>query len=168
MKAVLGLIIVIAAGTCGAAQTYKWVDENGITNYGEKPPKNTRAVPVDTEPRGVIETGSDDRRPAETSRRPRQSEQLVPVVPVMPQPSSFAAAAPVRGMSFDTFVRLQRGMTEGEVLLRAGAPDHASLDGEGGYLVKTYYYFPTISDPFTTVVTLYGGRIANLQRIRKF
>ena len=71
-------------------------------------------------------------------------------------------------MSFDTFVRLQRGMTEGEVLLRAGAPDHASLDGEGGYLVKTYYYFPTISDPFTTVVTLYGGRIANLQRIRKF
>ena len=167
MKAVLGVIIVIAAATCSAAQTYKWVDESGVTNYGEKPPRNTRAVSVDTEPRGVIETGEAE-RPVGARRRVVQDVQPAPMIQVVPPPPVLATAAPVRGMSFDTFVRLQRGMTEGEVLLRAGVPDHASLDGEGGYLVKTYYYFPTISDPFTTVVTLYGGRIANLQRIRKF
>ena len=78
------------------------------------------------------------------------------------------SAAPVRGMTFDTFVRLERGMTEGELLIRAGAPDHQSLDGYQDYVVKTFYYLPTLTDPFTTVVRLRGGRIANLQRIRRF
>ena len=167
MRAVPTLIILFVAGACNAAQTYKWVDENGVTNYGEKPPENTRAVPVDTEPRGVIETGGEVEKQVEAERRRRLEAQPVQVAPV-PPPPPYATAAPVRGMSFDTFVRLERGMTEGELLLRAGAPDHASLDSDAGLLVKTFYYFPTVSDPFTTVVTLYGGRIGSLQRIRKF
>ena len=48
------------------------------------------------------------------------------------------------------------------------APDHQSLDGYQDYVVKTFYYLPTLTDPFTTVVRLRGGRIANLQRIRRF
>lgn len=167
MRAVLSLIVLVAAGACHAAQTYKWVDEKGVTNYGEKPPENVRAVPVDTDPQGPIGTGGEVEKKVETERRRTLQERPVQAVPV-PQPSPYATAAPVRGMSFDTFVRLERGMTEGELLLRAGSPDHASLDTDAGILVKTYYYFPTISDPFTTVVTLYGGRIGDLQRIRKF
>lgn len=167
MRAVSGLIILFVAGACNAAQTYKWVDEKGVTNYGEKPPENVRAVPVDTEPRGVIESGGEVEKRVEAERRRRQEARPVEVIPV-PTPPPYATATPVRGMSFDTFVRLERGMTEGELLLRAGPPDHASLDSDAGLLVKTYYYFPTVSDPFTTVVTLYGGRIGNLQRIRKF
>lgn len=167
MKAVLGLIVVFAAGACHAAQAYKWVDEKGVTNYGEKPPESSRAVPVDTEPQGVVGTGAEAAKKAEIDRREREYRRPVEVVPV-PVPSPYARAEPVRGMSFDTFVRLERGMTEGELLIRAGPPDHRSVDGYEDYLVKSYYYFPTITDPFTTVVTLRGGRIARLERIRKF
>jgi hypothetical protein len=169
MKAVLGVIIVFAAGACHAAQTYKWVDEKGVTNYGEKPPEASRAVPVDTEPQGVVGTGGEAARRVEADRRERAEGRPVPiqVVPV-PVPSSYARAAPVRGMTFDTFIRLERGMTEGELLIRAGAPDHQSLDGYQDYVVKTFYYFPTLIDPFTTVVRLRGGRIASLERIRRF
>lgn len=167
MKAVLGVIVVFAASAGYAAQTYKWVDEKGVTNYGEKPPESSRAVPVDTEPQGVVGTGSEAGRRVEADRRERAEGRPVQVIPV-PVPSSYARAAPVRGMSFDTFVRLERGMTEGELLIRAGAPDHQSLDSDQDFFVKIFYYFPTISDPFTTVVRLRGGRISNLQRIRRF
>lgn len=167
MKAVLGVIVVFAASAGYAAQTYRWVDEKGVTNYGEKPPESSRAVPVDTEPQGVVGTGSEAGRRVEADRRERAERRPVQIVPV-PVPSSYARAAPVRGMTFDTFIRLERGMTEGELLIRAGAPDHQSLDAAEDYLVRTFYYFPTIADPFTTIVRLRGGRIFNLQRIRRF
>jgi hypothetical protein len=167
MKAMLGVIVVFAASAGYAAQTYKWVDEKGVTNYGEKPPESSRAVPVDTEPQGVVGTGSEAGRRVEADRRERAEGRPVQIMP-MPVPSSYARAAPVRGMTFDTFVRLERGMTEGELLIRAGAPDHQSLDSDPDFFVKTFYYFPTLSDPFTTVVRLRGGRISNLQRIRRF
>ncbi len=73
-----------------------------------------------------------------------------------------------RGMDFDVFIRLQTGMTEGELLLRAGIPDYEGMDNIRHDIVKSYYYFPTVANPYTTVVTLRGGRIANLERIKKF
>jgi hypothetical protein len=167
MRAVLGFMFVIAASACHAAQTYKWVDEKGVTNYGEKPPEASRAVPVDTEPQGVVGTGGEAATRVEADRRAPVQVPPVQVVPV-PVPSPYARAAPVRGMTFDTFVRLERGMTEGELLIRAGPPDHQSLDGYQDYVVKSFFYFPTLTDPFTTVVRLRGGRIANLERIRRF
>ncbi|MBI3529185.1 MAG: hypothetical protein HY067_14600 [Betaproteobacteria bacterium] len=33
-------------------------------------------------------------------------------------------------------------------------------------IVKTFHYYPTASDPFTSVVTTTGGRITDLQRTR--
>jgi hypothetical protein len=167
MRAVLGFMFVIAASACHAAQTYKWVDEKGVTNYGEKPPEASRAVPVDIEPQGPVGSGAEAGRKVEADRREPAPVRPVQVVPV-PVPSPYARAVPVRGMTFDIFVRLERGMTEGELLIRAGPPDHQSLDGYENYVVKTFYYFPTLTDPFTTVVRLRGGRIANLDRIRRF
>ena len=104
------------------------------------------------------------------------------------EPSATAEARPsVRGMDFDVYIRLRKGMSEGELLARAGPPDHLAVDGSvdrkevvrGGesepvsvnsteLIGKTFYYFPTASDPFTTVVTTSGGRIVDLQRERKF
>ena len=136
-------------------------------NYGEKPPEGVRATPVNTETRGVIETGGEMERRLEVERRQRLEPRVVEVVP-LPAPSPYARATPVRGMAFDVFIRLERGMTEGELLVRAGAPDHESFDGGWDAVVKSYYYFPTVTDPFTTVVTLHGGRIADLQRVKKF
>ena len=78
------------------------------------------------------------------------------------------AAEPVRGMGFDTYIRLDRGMSEGELVQRAGRPDSVGFDSAFDGLVKWYYYFPTAADPFTTIVTVRGGRIANLERTKKF
>ena len=89
----------------------------------------------------------------------------------MPQIVAVPVLAPplrsVRGMDFDTFIRLQRGMTEGELLVRAGRPDYETVDNLYDY-DRTLYYFPTIANPFTTVVKLRSGRIATLERVKKF
>ena len=80
-----------------------------------------------------------------------------------------AAAAPdpaPRGMPFEVFIRLEHGMTEGELVLRAGKPDHQSFDNlrEG---LKTLHYYPTPANPFLTTVSLRSGRVANIERLRK-
>lgn len=71
-----------------------------------------------------------------------------------------------RGMAFEVYIRLEHGMTEGELVLRAGRPDHQALDNirEG---LKSYYYFPTLANPFLTTITLRSGRIENIDRVRK-
>lgn len=83
---------------------------------------------------------------------------LVPVVE--------AAEEPPRGMAFEVYIRLEHGMTEGDLLLRAGKPDHRSNDGirEG---LKTFYYYPTSVNPHLTTITLRSGRIVNIERIRR-
>ncbi len=78
-----------------------------------------------------------------------------------------AQTTPVRGMDFDTYIRLQRGMSEGELLLRAGPPDYVSFDSVRDELAKSFFYYPTHRDPFMTVVTLRGGRIEHVERTKK-
>lgn len=167
MKSWIGVVFIIATGMVWAAETYKWVDERGVVNYGEKPPAGRPARIVDTEPRGIIESGDlqQMRLEAEPKRRgERQRPNAYPAAPPVPAP----AATPVRGMEFDTYIRLQRGMNEGELLLRAGRPDHESVDNLHHDIVKTYYYYPTAADPYTTAVTLRGGRIFSIDRVKKF
>jgi hypothetical protein len=55
-------------------------------------------------------------------------------------------------------------MSEGELLGIAGIPDLRTHDR---YL-NTYTYMPTPGDPFTTTVTLLGGRVNEIERVRKF
>ncbi|HWQ38434.1 MAG TPA: hypothetical protein VNM24_07455 [Burkholderiales bacterium] len=105
----------------------------------------------------------------------------------------------VRGMAFDVYIRLEIGMSEAELLQRAGPPDYESTDGldtrshaivqdsvlidpvsgrripqrhvlrgELSQTVKTWYYLPTVADPFTTTVRLTGGRISQIERKKKF
>ncbi len=77
-----------------------------------------------------------------------------------------AAESLPRGMAFEVYIRLEYGMTEGELVLRAGRPDHRSVDNvrEG---LKSFYYFPTPGNPFITTVLLRSGRIVNIERVRK-
>lgn len=156
------LASALALSAAAPAQTYKWVDELGITNYGEKPPAGRPAQAIETRPGGIVETGGHFQERLEAEKRRQAQEQAQPLPAIAP------ASVPVRGMDFVTFIRLQRGMTEGELLLRAGRPDYESVENIRHDIVKTYYYFPTVSDPYTTVVTLRGGRIFSLDRIRKF
>lgn len=39
-------LILLAAATPGYAQVYKWVDERGVTHYGERPPQGSKASEV--------------------------------------------------------------------------------------------------------------------------
>jgi len=167
MKLLIGVVIGLAAGVCAAAETYKWVDEKGVTNYGEKPPVDRPARTVDTHPTGIVESASVFSQQLEAEKRRRAEERRVELVPV-PVPPPAPVVAPVRGMDFETFIRLQRGMTEGELMMRAGRPDHEAIESFRHEIVKTYYYFPTVANPYTTVVTLRGGRIVEVDRVKKF
>ncbi|MBL8470729.1 MAG: DUF4124 domain-containing protein [Rhodocyclaceae bacterium] len=47
----LGLASVMAlAAIPSGAETFRWVDERGIVNYGDKPPKEAKATPIDDSP----------------------------------------------------------------------------------------------------------------------
>ncbi len=160
---VFALLLPLAAGPAVAAEAYKWVDDKGVVNYGEKPPKNRPSQQVDTTPKVIIES---DAKAAGKSVQPPQSPQGT----VAPQASANPAPAPgaARGMEFDVFIRLRRGMTEAELLQRAGVPDRESVENFRNDIVKSMYYMPTAGNPYVTVVTLRGGRIANLERIKQF
>jgi hypothetical protein len=156
MKSLIGLVLLLPlCGGSMAAETYRWVDEKGVTNYGEKPPASRPARAVDTSPGAIIETTGqfDKQLPPDRALRP-------------PAEAPMAIAPGPRGMEFSIFAQLQRGMTEGELLQRAGKPDHLSL--ETFDIQKTYYYFPTPGNPYTTAVTLRRGRISDIERIKKF
>jgi hypothetical protein len=184
-----GLIMVASALQAGV---YKWVDRDGKVHYGDTPPASARATPV-----------------AMTSAGPSGAGQLAVPAAAEPQPASppiqiTIAAEPTpptlqratRGMDFGVYIMLRQGMSEGEVLQRAGPPDFQTSDGSVGVSVvakarqindpagnrgrgphvhsfnnlevKRYYYYPTVSNPFTTVLTLTGGMISDLQRTRRF
>lgn len=68
-------------------------------------------------------------------------------------------------MTFEVFSLLSRGMTEAEVMQRAGPPDLESHDG--WHSAKTWTYAPTATDPFTTSVILREGRVFEIERRRK-
>ena len=160
------LLLIIALSSGAAAQTYKWVDERGVTNYGSKPPAGRAAQLVETQPGGTIETGDAQLKRLEADQK-RRAEVLQPY-PTAPVPAPAAAAEPVRGMPFDTYTRLQEGMSEGELLSRAGKPDHVALASARRDITKSFHYYPTAADPFITIVTVRGGRISNIERTRKF
>ncbi len=153
------------------SQVYKWRDDRGVVHYAEKPPAGVAAVAVDARPYGA-ESGEarpchtivcQGQRMEEEKRRQAASDAArAAASPVV------VAQAPARGMEFEVFVRLHNGMSEGELLQRAGPPDFQQVDELRPSVGRTYYYYPTSANPFTTIVTLRGGRIFSLERIRKF
>jgi len=92
-----------------------------------------------------------------------------------------AQSSGVRGLDFTSFLHLERGMAEGEVLSIAGQPDalvdqgyveRTALQTTGlareAFAVRTYTYLPTDADPFTTTITLVGGRVTDISRVQRF
>jgi hypothetical protein len=161
------LVTLMAGASVGAETTYTWLDDAGRVVYGTNPPAGRPATPVDTTPSGPVgRVSPPERQEVDKQADKRRADE--PRAQPAPVPAPGRAEAPVRGMDFRTFVRLERGMTEGELLQRAGQPDHESVENFRHDIVKTWYYFPTLGDPFTTVVTMRGGRIARLDRVKKF
>lgn len=167
------ILLIIFPFVGHAAEVYRWVDERGVTQYGEKPPENRPSRPINTRPAAasvntegrVLDPAAPVATPAAAPVAPTAPAPQIVLAPPPPPP----AAAPTgpRGMDFGVYIHLRRGMSEGEVLLRAGKPDQETVEGYRNFVVKSLYYYPTAADPFITVVTLRGGRVANLERTRK-
>lgn len=175
------LATLLIAAVPAAADVYKWVDREGKVHYGDVPPPNSAARPI-----GVPTTPATEGRMEPVPAEPQAREAPRPAPPAeAPAMQAAAPSASNRGMPFEVYIMLRQGMTEGELLQRAGPPDHESSDGTVGSSVaigrrgnrthsfnnlevRRLYYFPTPSDPFTTVVTLTGGLISDLQRTRQF
>jgi hypothetical protein len=89
------------------------------------------------------------------------------------QPALQLAQAGARGLSFDNYIRLKKGISEGELLSRAGTPDHQTIDavsdrGDAVEIARTYYYYATAEDPFITTIKVLGGTVVDIKRERQF
>jgi len=189
----LRIFVLMLAFFAGAAQAqiYRWVDQNGRVQYSNvKPPKNIEATVVDPDAKPMppgpesaecYTVRCQGERMEERQRR-RDSEEAK-------ASAERVAASPKqpRGLEFRKYVSIQRGMSEGEVLGIAGEPDLKSDQGSAyaapttvqvdrnfstaartNLRLMTYTYLPTSADPFITTITLVGGRVSELERVRKF
>jgi Domain of unknown function (DUF4124) len=162
----LGLLL---ATTPVMAQVYRWVDEKGTVHYSNAtPPPGVKATVVDPDGKPGVPSAESmecytvrcqgerlDRRQAQRDElETRLAAERAAATP--PQP---------RGLDFRSYLSLYRGMSEGELLTVAGAPDFSSSDV---FADKRYTYFPTPANPFTTTVSVIGGRVNHIERVRKF
>ena len=162
------LIILLLSGFQASAQVYRWVDEKGRVHYSsDTPPPGVRATTLNIS----AQPGPPSADTSECYTVRCQGERLEQriarrEVEDMRLTAERAGASPpaVRGLDFRKYVSLQRGMSEGELLGIAGAPDLQTRDRS----LRTYTYLPTPADPFTTTVTLVRGRVSEIERVRKF
>lgn len=82
---------------------------------------------------------------------------------------SGAGTASAGQIDFETYIKLEPGMLESELLVRAGPPDLVTMPG-GFSEVRRLHYIPGPGehDPFLTVITIRAGRIADVQRVKQF
>jgi len=170
----LALALLLAAGATHA-QIYRWVDENGRVQYStEKPPKGVQATVVDPDakagPPAAESTECHTIRCQGEAMDARQRERDAAEERAAAERAASAPKQP-RGLDFRDYVRIQRGMSEGELLGIAGPADLVSDQGFAGPNVQrkiAWTYLPTPADPFTTTITLIGGRVSEIDRQRKF
>jgi hypothetical protein len=190
IRVLLLVAAALAAGTA-AAQTYRWVDQNGKVHYSNiQPPKGVQATVVDPDSKaGPPATESSEcytvrcqGERMEERQRKRDAEDAR----YNAERAAQAARQP-KGLDFRKYVSIQRGMSEGELLSIAGEPDMKTDQGAAYAVPATvqadrnfiaganmvaraivYTYLPTPADPFTTTITLIGGRVSELERVRKF
>ena len=162
------------------AQVYRWVDAKGTVHYSNAPPPpgvKAAKLDIDAQPGAASpETGEcytvrcQGERMEERLRRRDEAEARAKAERIA------AAPRPVRGLDFRRYIRIEHGMTEGELLGVAGEPDFVADQGAVGVgrhgrvalALRTWTYMPTSADPFTTTITLAGGRVSQIERVRRF
>jgi len=182
---------LLCAAVSASAQIYRWTDAQGRVHFSNMtPPQGVKATVVDADAKeGAAGPESKEcytiRCQGERmEERQRRREELDAKLA-----AERAAAAPkqVRGLDFRNYVSIQRGMSEGELMGVAGEPDfvsdqgialsapatvqagrHRRVPARSGLSLKTWTYMPTSADPFTTTITLVGGRVSEIERVRKF
>jgi Domain of unknown function (DUF4124) len=168
MRSALLLAFLLCA-TSASAQIYRWVDEKGTVHYSNSsPPNGVKATVFDRE----AKAGPPSPDSAECYTVRCQGERLEQRLARQQeldarQAAERTAATPPRprGLDFRSYLSLSRGMSEGELITIAGAPDLLFSDV---FAVRHYTYLPTTVDPFTTTILVISGRISQIERVRKF
>ncbi len=187
---VLALALLLLSGT-SHAQIYRWVDANGRVNFSNNaPPQGVKATVVDENakegPPSAESTECYTIRCQGERMDERQRKREAGLAKAEAERAA-SAPKPTRGLEFRKYISIQKGMTEGELLGIAGEPDLKADQGVAisaptavqgtrnlvtaartGLAMKTYTYMPTSADPFTTTITLVGGRVSEIERVRKF
>ena len=188
----IGFLIAMSLLSLPAsAQIYRWTDAQGQTHFSNvAPPQGAKATVVDPSAKeGAPSAESSEcytvrcqgERMEERQRRREETEAK------QSAERTAAAAKQPRGLEFSRYISIQRGMSQGELLGIAGEPDFMSDEGvaytapmtvqggrnlrvpaRAGASLRTWTYLPTSADPFTTTITLVGGRVAEIERVRKF
>jgi hypothetical protein len=192
----IAFVLLLGFGAQASAQIYKWTDSQGRVHFSNQvPPPGVKAVVVDPNAKEVPPSPAAEGKDCHTIRcqgerleeRERQRAALEEKEAAARAERDARAPRPHRGLSFSKYISIQRGMSEGELLGIAGEPDLLSDQGvalaspgavqvapgvrrpaRAGLSLKTWTYMPTASDPFTTTITLVGGRVSEVERVRKF
>lgn len=192
----IAFVLVLGFGTQAYAQIYKWTDAQGRVHFSnQSPPQGVKAIVVDANAKEVPPAPAAEGKDCHTIRcqgerleeRERQRAALEQKEAAARAEREAKAPRAHKGLSFSKYISIQRGMSEGELLGIAGEPDLLSDQGiafaspgtvqvapgvrrpaRAGLSLKTWTYMPTSADPFTTTVTLVGGRVSEVERVRKF
>lgn len=185
------IALALFISSAAEAQVYRWVDQKGTVHYSnEAPPAGVKATTVDFDAKPGAPAPESAECYTVRCQGERLEQRLARREAVEAQSAAErTAAAPkrFRGLDFRRYISIQRGMTEGELLGIAGEPDLLVDNGlaisapttvqtgrnvRGGartaLSMRSYTYLPTSADPFTTTITLVGGRVSELDRVRKF
>lgn len=154
-----------ASGRVGS-EVFRSVDDNGTPSFSQSPPTGRASAPVELKPlSGTIDTVKP--APVPVAAPAARVAPPPPAPPVAPVAERAPPAGAPRGLPFETYILIRRGMSEGELLGRAGPPDYRGNEVNRGLLQESWYYLPTPSDPFTTIIQMRGGRVVDTERIRK-
>ena len=171
MRTIVFFVLLASAATA-SAQIYRWTDAQGRVNFSNTaPPQGVKSTIIDPDakegPPSVESTEcysircQGERMEERQRRRDAEDARLN---------TERAAAAPkVRGLDFRDYLRIRRGMSEGELLSIAGEPDlktdqggafaapstiqvdrNLSVAAVQGMRTVTWTYLPTPGDPFIT------------------
>jgi hypothetical protein len=196
MRILLILVALLALAPAAIADVYKWVDRNGSVHYGDTPPANARSRSVDLRYARSATTTEVNSCCVAKEDTPKPAEQPVSIVFAAEPPARNPAprgmdfgvfimlrhdmsegellqrAGPpdyqsTDGNAVQAIAVTRRGRPIDQV---HGWPGRRPVLSHGfsNQIVETYYYYPTLSNPFTTEITLSGGRITDLQRMRQF
>jgi len=187
---ILALALLLLSGSA-YAQIYRWVDANGRVNFSNTPPpQGVKSTLVDANAKeGAPAADSTECYSIRCQGERMDERQRKREAEIARFEAERAASAPKqpRGLDFRKYISIQKGMTEGELLGIAGEPDLKADQGfaiaapmavqgarnlvvgaRSGLKLVSYTYLPTAGDPFTTTISLVGGRVSEIERVRKF
>ena len=185
------LAAVLLLSGAAHAQVHRWVDAKGTVHYSDSPPPSGvqfTTLDIDAKPGPAVpESGECYTVRCQGERMEERIARREALEAKLTADRIALAPKPVHGLEFRKYISIERGMTEGELLGIAGEPDMISQQGAAiaaPAIVQTgrrlrgaarsvlslssYTYLPTPADPFTTTITLVGGRVSDIERARKF